>query len=174
MKLIIISILFATSVLTSTAQEVQDLFKEFPAMPASVSNNDLIALRNKKPLDVKYNKMLNALDEHDRFYPVGKIETKKYVILIYGNMRQSMIDKNPLMNGVIRTVDKKTGQTIPGGLQNYVFMSGEDAFLRKSNIKWDGTKFSVVIESFERSTGESKETDSSEYVISKDKLIFSK
>jgi hypothetical protein len=158
--------------LSAAGQGSQALYDAFPAMPSSLSNDDLQKVSKGVKLD---NKLAVSLDEDHVsgtwFFPIGKIETKKSVILIYGRYHDFEGD-NGLLNGVIQTFNKKTGEPIPGGLQHYVFMTGEDALRRESTVKWDGTTLSVTIVSYNRDTKEQTESESTTYKLSGDKLEF--
>jgi len=176
MKSILISFsLLLMAQLSCMAQENTDLFDAFPPMPASVSDDDLQKMiTSKKFLDAKFDAVLDVDKSlEQKIYPVGKIETKTTVILIFGKINHGLYPDNPAMSGVSMAFNKKTGKFITGTLQHYLFMTGEDAFRRKGQITYSNDTLKFVTKSFTRDTGMASAEDDFEstYKVEKGKLV---
>ncbi len=172
MRSILLSLTIILTGLSSFSQGSQQLYDAFPPMPSSVSNDDLIQIKRGNALDSELAAALNQYTIAGNYFAIGKIETKKSVILIYGSCRELDEDKdeNPAMTGVVNTFDKKTGEAVAGGLQHYLFMVGEDAMRRESSIAFDGSRIVFHMDSFDLESGRKKESESNAFAVGKEKL----
>ncbi len=158
----------------SYGQATEALYDLFPTLPSSVTNDDLRALPDKATrIPGEYNIPLRHRDITIKIYPIGKIETKKAVILFYADQSPAPtkheVDLITVNSIAFR---KKSGAEIPGSSMSYLTMSGDDAYYRKGDINFSGKEVVFRTQNFKEKGGDLKETTHEVYAVGKKGLEF--
>lgn len=164
------SVLFSYSIFAQGSEKLYDLF---PEMPALVDNEDLRALVGKGnaiPGDF-YTTLRHR--EIGPIYPIGKIESKKAIILFYADWSKAKTkQEDDLVTVNTIAFHKKKGREMPGSSNSYLTMSGDDALYRMGEITFRDGELSFKIESYKRKGGTLEETTVEVYTIGKKGLEF--
>lgn len=155
-------ILFAQAcVFVSFAQNAsQALYDLFPALPAGMSNEEIVRLKDgKNPIDKSYFEVLKINGYNVEAFPVGKFVSGKTIHLLYANVSYYMGDKNDyLITFTMASFNQKSGEMVVAGLQHYLAMSGQDAQKRSSNYSLSGDLITFTIISTDKKGITEKET----------------
>lgn len=133
----------------------KELYGMFKDMPASMSNDDLIATITKTNLlDPAYASMLSTAyspGTGQEYYTIGKYVSGKVIHLFYGSVNwYDKANNDYAMNIVCSTFNIKTGEMPRGGLQNYLGMVGQDALKRETTILIEGDKIMFTMKSTDK------------------------
>lgn len=124
------------------------LFNLFGALPKSMSNEQLIQLKDEghKIPSVYYNTLQVVNDDHEVF-PIGKVEVDKITHLFYADVKYGK-SNNPddyLIDVSSVAFDTKTGQMVEPGVNFYLGMVGRDAMFRSSHFKVNNDTITFTI-----------------------------
>lgn len=158
---------------TAYTQATEELYSLFPEMPSMTKNEDLRVLnKNAKPIPEDFYALLRHR-EISPIYPIGKIESKKAIILFYADWSKAPTkQEDDLITVNTIAFHKKKGREIPGSSKSYLTMSGDDALYRVGEIKFRDGELSFKIESYKRKGGALEEATVEVYTIGKKGLEF--
>lgn len=155
--------------------ETQALTDYFQAMPSEFSNKQLRALADNpaKHIPVAYYATLQMFNSTKFAAPIGKIETKKTIILLYAEIDPVRTDGSEAMVAVHAvTLDGKSNRFLEGSTIRYVAMSGDDAVHHESNMKFSNNQLVVNSEESNIHSGVSTKKETTIYEAGKKHLEF--
>lgn len=158
--------------------ELDDFLTKFPVLAKKITDKELRNKAETAPNIVDaYGKITKErVNSEKKYVPIGKIETKKTVILIYAerafhNPRIKKEYRN--INVYAIALDKKNGSVIEGSKLNYLLMSGGFEKTKEMNIAdiaYDGEK--VTFTNVSKKNGITEKTDILTYTVGKKMLEF--
>jgi hypothetical protein len=158
---------------TLFAQGSEELYDLFPKLPKMITNKDLRAVvdpSNAIPED--FYAALNYR-EIEPIYVIGKLETKKGIILFYADRKEavSSVEEDLITVNSVAFL-KKSAREIPGSSMSYLIMSGDDALYREGDITFNGKEIIFRRQSFKRKGDDPQETTFEVYKLGKKGLEF--
>jgi hypothetical protein len=133
-----------------SAQEEKPLLDYFPEMPASISNAQLRAMADEPSEEIPhaYYPTIQVFGTEYSAKAIGKIETKKAIILLYAEIHQPRTNGTEALLSIHYVlVDKKNSIFMEGTTGRYLAMSGDDAIPHVSNIRFSDD--TLIVESIE-------------------------
>jgi hypothetical protein len=148
----------------------QELYDEFPALPSSMTNNDLKAiispstlLNDKLSAQLASSFIPGGMNE---YFVIGKYSVGKTIHLLYGAVNWYDKSKNDYaMNVACSSFNSKSGEMVLGGLKNYLCMVGQDALTRESSFSVSGDLITFIMKSTDKQGN--VETETTQYKFSK-------
>lgn len=165
------SVLFLASGLFAQTGS-KELYKLFPDLPSSMSNDDFIALLSSgSELDTVYYKQLGesiAIIAEDKIYPLGQVTSGGVIHLFYAtaDVDESSLASTYLITTTCMSYKKSNGEVVAGGRNDYLAMTGDDALHRESSFTVNGKKIVFEITSTDKKNN-SKEVKRTTYSIGK-------
>ncbi|AFM05991.1 hypothetical protein Fleli_3677 [Bernardetia litoralis DSM 6794] len=158
--------------------ELDDFLDKFPVLPNKVTDKELRAKIETAPNIVdSYGRITKERVNSDlKYIPIGKIETKKTVILIYAEiafLNPRIKKEYRKINVYAIALDNKKGDVIEGSKLNYLLMSGGFEKTKEMNIAdidYDGKK--VTFTNVSKKNGITEKTDIVTYTVGKKMLEF--
>jgi hypothetical protein len=147
----------------SIAQKIdQSFFDKFPTLENDFADKDLRKLLvEKKFLGAVDTRVINnAMGVAEKIIPIGKLETNKAFILIYGSIGDIDNDLKTAIFAVNTIAFFKTnGEVVPASIRSYILVSGTDFNVKNvAMIEVRDKEFAFIQKETNLSTLETKET----------------
>lgn len=179
LSLLVIS-LFSFNQIQIMQLEKKNFLDKFPILAKKINNQELRKLIETAP-NIKYEyqtEIKNTIFETEsELIPIGKVETKKAIILIYAEVKEAYQEDKRLMYIHSFSVDKKDGKMIEGSEEKYLTSTGELGHKKETytgEIEFDGEKIIFTSQTINQDNKKVKERESVTYLIGKKMLEFDK
>lgn len=171
--------LFSFRNLGEDASDFNDFISKFPVLDKEITNQEF---QDKIKSETNISKLYQSVtkqtvySEDTKFIPIGKIDTKKAVIIIYGEVKAAY-NKNEQDLVYINSLalDKKSGAFIEGSLLQYLLVSGEIKRKKETyiaNLKYDGETITFENKTLNQPDKSVKESEVAVYRVDKKMLKF--
>ena len=151
------------------------LLDYFPEMPATISNAQLRTMADSpsETIAQSYYPTLQLFSTEKIAKAIGKIETKKAIILLYAEIDQAHTDGTETLLSIHYVlVDKKKGIFMDGSTGRYLAMSGDDALHHESSLSFSGNQLIVETKESDIGSAANLKTEKSSYKLGKKTLEF--
>ncbi len=164
--------------MTQAQSKIEGFLEHFPNLEKKITNQELRKLIETAP-NIKYEYQTKIKDElfttESYLLPVGKIETKKTIILLYAVAEPAYQNDERLMYLHSLSINKKEGKIVDNSVEKYLINSGELSHKKEiytGKIEFDGTKITFTNQTINQDTGAIKETEIVTYLVGKKMLEF--
>ncbi|AFM05990.1 hypothetical protein Fleli_3676 [Bernardetia litoralis DSM 6794] len=153
--------------------ELDNFLDKFPKLESKITNEEFRS-KIESESNIMHDfirvtkKTVLAMDS--KYIPIGKIETKKTAIILYGVAKAAYQKEQRLLYVHSLAIDKKSGEFIKGSLKQYLLVSGEIKDKKETyaaSLDYRGEKIIFTNNTINQADNSLKKEDIATYTVDK-------